>query len=84
MGVVALAFPRWYQGGRDPDYQPVPQQSEVLPRREGDKVRATDRGMIHFDIDLQNAMVGGYGDFGEGHVFTPIVKVSMVPQRCPA
>lgn len=49
-----MAYPRFYAGGKDPALEVVPQQYETIVLRDG-QPRVTDRGIVHFDLDIQNS-----------------------------
>lgn len=95
---MALAYPRFFAGEKDPEAGDlVPQQYERIPRSNG-SVRATDGCLVHFDIDPQNGTMTSpqihiimgliirkvmIGDFDERHRLVPIIKVrTTLPQVC--
>lgn len=54
---VALAYPGRWDQGIDPTTQAVPTQEEFVPLSEGQAV-STVNGLIDFDINDRNVMVG--------------------------
>lgn len=72
-GCVGLAYPGFWAQGVDPDDQDVPVKAEGIP---GDKASGTAHvhrhGLVHFDLDTQNAMIG---PFDKNHPQTPVFKV---------
>lgn len=49
-----MAYPHFYAGGRDSSSEIVPQQYETIVLRDGLPL-AIDRGIVHFDLDIQNS-----------------------------
>lgn len=49
-----MAYPGYYAGGKDPDKEWVPQQYETIILENG-QPRVIDRGIVHFDLDIQNS-----------------------------
>ncbi|PSR90764.1 kinase-like domain-containing protein [Coniella lustricola] len=71
-GVVAMAYPDTWRFRMDPLKNEIPQFFETIPLNHDEDPWNTDGGMIHFDLDVQNAMVG---DFDGLHAGIPIVKI---------
>lgn len=72
-GCVALAYPNRWRGGLDPDTQDVPLNMEWVPADPATRAALDTRhGLVHFDLDIQNTMLGGFDD---GHALTPKFKV---------
>lgn len=53
-GILAMAYPGIYAGGKDPAHEWVPQQYETIVLQDG-QPRVVDRGIVHFDLDIQNS-----------------------------
>lgn len=75
---IALAYPGRWDRGLDPDTQEVPTQEEFIPLESGRPV-STANGLIDFDINDRNVMVGEdrstLGPLEHPHDRTPVFKV---------
>lgn len=49
-----MAYPGSYAAGKDPANEWVPQQYETIVLQDG-QPREVDRGIVHFDLDIQNS-----------------------------
>lgn len=49
-----MAYPNFWQAGRDPDTQDVPAREEILPFSENGNLQYSSHPMIHFDLDVRN------------------------------
>lgn len=67
-----MAYPSNWSGGRNPQDQDVPTRLEVVPRYDARTARNNRNGLIHFDLDVLNTMVG---TFSASHPQTPVFKV---------
>lgn len=60
-GCVALAYPGQWDQGLDPETQTIPAREELIPQDGvGGVPRPTDRGIIDFDMNDRNIMIGDY------------------------
>lgn len=50
-----MAYPGFYAAGKDPANEWVPQQYETIVLENG-QPRVVDRGIVHFDLDIQNCL----------------------------
>lgn len=77
-GCIALAYPKRWRNGLDPDKEDVPLFPEQIPASgtmENPRMKSTRKGLVHFDLDVMNTMLG---DFDWNHPLAPVVKVGQL------